>query len=189
MTVLAGFRVLLNYQSTSGASGSPPRQLPVGAAFALDGNRDTLIMFVHPKCPCTRASVEELNRLLARCRGEVAAHVFFVKPSGFGEEWTHSDLWRTASAIPDVVIQEDPDGAQAHLFGAETSGDVVVFNPRGQLLFNGGITSGRGHAGDNAGESAVASILAGKKTPTRETPVYGCSLFGQCTAASAPNAK
>lgn len=189
ITALAGFDVLLNYQTTSGAIGALPQKMPAGAGFALDGVRDTLVMFVHPRCPCTRASIEELNRLMARSRGQVAARVLFVKPPGFDEEWTHSDLWRNVTAIPGVTAQEDPDGAQAHLFGAETSGYVILFNPHGQLLFNGGITGGRGHEGDNAGESAIASILAGEKADVRETPVYGCSLFGQCTAASAPAAK
>jgi len=44
------------------------------------------------------------------------------------------------------------------------------------LLFKGGITSGRGHAGDNAGADAIALLLAAQDPGVRQTPVYGCSL-------------
>ena len=33
--------------------------------------------------------------------------------------------------------------------------------PSGKLTFQGGITAGRGHQGDNAGETAVVSLLRG----------------------------
>jgi hypothetical protein len=127
--------------------------------------------------------VEELNRLLARGHDGVAAQVWFFEPAGFPPDWTQSGLWRSAAAIPGVKVHADPDGRQARLFGAATSGFVVLYDPRGQLLFNGGITASRGHAGDNGGEDAVLSILAGQQPNLRQTPVYGCSLLGECKAA------
>ena len=137
-------------------------------------------MFAHPQCPCTRASVEELNRLMARCSGQVAAHVLFLKPAGLPDSWTRTGLWPSVAAIPKVSVQEDADGAEATRFGAETSGFVVLYDPQGKLLFKGGITGGRGHAGDNAGESAVASLLTERTAAIAETPVFGCSLLGNC---------
>jgi len=88
-------------------------------------------------------------------------------------------LWRSATAIPSVTVHEDPDGAQARLFGAETSGDVLLYDMRGQLMFQGGITGSRGHVGDNAGESSIISFLAGRETGLKKTPVYGCSLLNE----------
>jgi hypothetical protein len=152
----------------------------------LDQKHDTLIMFAHPQCPCSRASIEELNRLLARSHGNVAAQVWFFKPAGFPADWTRSDLWRSAAAIPGVTVHDDPDGAQARLFGAETSGYVLLYDPRGQLRFKGGITGSRGHAGDNDGEDAIVSLLAGQQVNLKQTPVYGCSLLGKCQAPSQP---
>jgi hypothetical protein len=127
--------------------------------------------------------VEELNRLLALGHDHVAAQVWFFKPAGFQPDWTQSGLCRSAAAIPGVTIHNDLDGRQARLFGAATSGYVVLYDPRGQLLFKGGITGSRGHAGDNAGENAVASLLAGQRPGLRQTPVYGCSLLGECKDA------
>jgi hypothetical protein len=178
----AGFVILANYQNSQGSVGPTPSGWPLKADVVLDKKLNTLIMFAHPQCPCTRASLEELNRLLARCHDSVAAQVWFFKPAGFPAGWTQSSLWRSASAIPGVTVHDDPDGAQGRLFGAETSGFVLLYNPHGQLRFKGGITGSRGHAGDNAGEEAIVSLLAGQQVNLRQTPVYGCSLVGECQA-------
>ncbi len=169
----------MDYENTRGTVGATPEHWPSGTPITLDHNRYTLIMFVHPKCPCTRASMEELNRLLAQCNGRVATRILFFKPDNLPHDWTQTDLWRSAAAIPGVTVQEDIDGTLARQFGAETSGYVLLYNPHGQLLFRGGITGSRGHAGDNPGESAIASIVMGQDTNFVQTPVYGCSLLSK----------
>lgn len=178
----AGFAWILNYQSASGVPGRAPEHWPLGTQIALNSNEDTLVMFAHPQCQCTAASLEELNRLLARSGGKVAAQAWFFKPDSFSDDWAHSDLWQSAAAIPGVTVREDINGTQARLFGAETSGDVLVFDTHGRLLFKGGITGSRGHAGDNAGENAVVALLKGQPAGLDQTPVYGCSLLGRCEA-------
>ena len=42
--------------------------------------------------------------------------------------------------IPGVTTIVDRDGTQASLFGAETSGQVVLYDSHGELKFRGGIT-------------------------------------------------
>ena len=185
LAVGTGFAVLLNYQNASGLAGLAPQHWPAGNPMTLDHDHDTLIMFAHPQCPCTRASLEELNRLLARSPGKVAARVLFFKPGGFPDHWAQTDLWRSAAAIPGVTVQEDLDGAQARRFGAQTSGYVLLYDRHGQLLFNGGITGSRGHAGDNAGEDTVHALLGGEDASVKQTRVYGCSLLGKCEALPA----
>jgi len=185
VAVGAGFAFILNYQNAGGSTGTTPQQWPSGTQIVLDRNRDTLIMFAHPQCPCTRASVEELNRLLARSNGKAAAQVWFFKPGGFPGDWTRTGLWGSAAAIPGVAVHEDANGTESRLFGAETSGYVLLYDTRGKLLFNGGITAGRGHAGDNAGENAVVSLLAGQEVKLKRTEVYGCPLLGECKALPA----
>jgi len=130
--------------------------------------------------------MEELNRILAQCSGKVVTHVLFFKPAGFPENWARTGLWPSAAAIPGVAVQEDRDGTQARLFGAETSGFVVLYDPLGRLLFKGGITGSRAHAGDNPGEDAVASLLTGHAAGLTQTPVFGCSLLGECQASTTP---
>jgi hypothetical protein len=183
LAVGAGFVVILNYQNASGRVGVTPQHWPDGTRIVPAHDRATLIMFAHPRCPCTEAGIEELNRLLARSQGKVAAQVLFFTPREAPAGWTQTRLRQSAAAIPGVTVQDDPDGAQARLFGAETSGHVLLYDTRGQLLFQGGITGSRGHAGDNAGENAIVSLLAGQQVSVRQTHVFGCSLLDQCVVS------
>lgn len=176
VAAVGGIIILINYESRAGGTGETPQRWPSQNLLSLDSKLDTLVMFAHPQCPCTRASMEELNQLLARSKNKVAAHVIFFRPANFPTNWAHADLWKTASTIPGLAIDEDIGGATAKKFGAETSGFVALYNPQGQLLFHGGITSGRGHAGDNEGESAIVALLAGRESSVKQMPVYGCSL-------------
>jgi hypothetical protein len=182
-----GGTVMSKYQDTPGQIATTPEHWPSGAKNFLARDRATLVMFAHPKCPCTRASVEELNRLLARSSEKISAHVFFLKPKGSPEDWTKTALWKSAAAIPGVTVHEDIDGAQSQRFGAETSGFVALYDASGKLLFKGGITAGRGHAGDNVGAGAVVSLSNGGNPNLRETPVYGCSLFESCEPSTKKN--
>jgi hypothetical protein len=156
--------------------GKASQKWPEQAQVALDSKKATLVMFCHPHCPYTRASLAELRRLLKRYPERIAANVYFLRPGEFSETWTYTSLWRTATGIPGVEVISDTNGNEARQFGARTSGHVLFYAPNGQLLFKGGITPGRGHTGDNAGTSAIIALLSGRNPPVSETPVYGCSL-------------
>jgi hypothetical protein len=54
---------------------------------------------------------------------------------------------------------------------------VVLYSPNGELLFSGGITGSRGHAGQNPGEDAVIALVNGRSLPLTHAHVYGCDLF------------
>lgn len=177
LVVAGGLAGLARYEQSAGSIGATPSQWPLSADISLDPTRPTLLMFAHPKCPCTRASMEEFNRLLAQCHEAVTPHVLFFVPENKANDWAEGALWKSAKAIPGVVVETDPEGRKARLFGAETSGYVVLYSPRGELLFQGGITAGRGHAGDNTGESAILSLLASRDTQTRQSRVFGCNLL------------
>ncbi|HWB01940.1 MAG TPA: hypothetical protein VG796_02880 [Verrucomicrobiales bacterium] len=136
----------------------------------------TLLMFVHPQCPCSESSIGELAKLVARCRGQFNAHVFFVRPAGMEESLVKGKLWEQARRIPGVVVSCDEGGLESERFRAETSGYTVLYNGDGSLLFEGGITAARGHSGDNAGCEAVEALLKGGGHERVKTPVFGCAL-------------
>jgi hypothetical protein len=138
-------------------------------------------MFIHPQCPCSRASLNELATLLARCPGEVETQVMFFQPPNASEDWAHTDLWRSAEQIPGVITRLDPGGVEQERFGARASGEAFLYEPDGKLLFHGGITAGRGHAGDNAGRATLEAILLKQHQTEAETPVFGCELQASCT--------
>jgi hypothetical protein len=181
LAVGVGMRALLLHAATPGRKGEAPGRWPEGVA--RQAGRPTLVMAVHPRCPCSRASVGELSRIMTLCRGRTAARVLFVKPAGFGREWVRTDLWDSAAEIPGVEVVCDDEGVMARRFGARTSGDTLLFGAGGELLFHGGITGSRGHWGDNAGRSAVVSLLAVENRPAAgrtacvDSLVFGCPLF------------
>jgi hypothetical protein len=196
--VVGGLGALEAYKSRPGAAGQTPavfpREFPQWESGS-DGQstsrllRPRLIMFVHPRCPCSKASVGELAEILARRSGQVDAAVVFVKPAGAGPDWNQTSLRSQAAAIPHVRLIDD-DGTLARRFGAETSGSVVLYDADGKLLFSGGITRSRGHEGDSAGSRAICALLDGNTEVAAgvHAPVFGCPLFspGACAQAACP---
>jgi hypothetical protein len=182
VSVAYGFSLFLHYDNKPGAVGATPRSWP-GARFARAMDRPTLVMVAHPRCPCTRASIDELAQIMARTQGKLVAYVLFVIPQNGGAGWEQTDLRRSAEKIPGVTVLSDVDGVEANRFGAETSGYTLLFGADGHLLFSGGITESRGHAGGNAGESAIVSLVNNRATERNSTFVFGCALVDRKQAA------
>jgi len=172
-----GFHLATRYQGAPGLQALPTRAWPVGAPFHLDAELPTLVLAAHPHCPCTHATLRELDRLMARCHGRMRVHVLFYADPELGPAWVQSDLWSYAQAIPGVEVAADPHGESAAVFGARTSGQVFLFATDGRLLFEGGITGSRGHEGDNPGEEAVAELLSVGHASIDHAPVFGCALL------------
>jgi hypothetical protein len=118
----------------------------------------------------------ELSVLMTCCQGRLGATILFVKPDGFEEEWEQADLWHEASRIPGVAVVSDAGGVEAARFGAATSGQTLLYDSKGGLLFSGGITSARAHEGDNDGLSAIQSLVVSAGADRSSTPVFGCPL-------------
>ena len=176
VAVAFGLRTILAYESTPGTIGAVPRQWPSTSQIERLTDRPALVMLVHPRCPCTRASVAELAQLMSRMQGKVATYVLFLKPRRSTTEWEDTELQRSVATIPSVTVLPDVDGVEARRFGAETSGHTLLFDLDGRLLFSGGITEFRGHAGDNAGVRAIESLINGGAPARTATSVFGCAF-------------
>ena len=174
----AGIGFLWNYANDPGPIARAPSNWPSDSRIRPATDRATLIMLIHPHCPCTRASIGELARLMAQTDGRVTAYALFLKPAGSSDDWERTDLWQSAASIPGVSVVVDDDGVEAQRFHAVTSGQTALYDSEGRLLFSGGITGSRGHSGDNAGRSAIVSLLNAGDADRTETSVFGCPLFG-----------
>lgn len=173
----AGLAVLWAYDNAPGEGASAPRTWPVSSTLIRATAQPTLILLAHPQCSCTRASLAELAEALAHANVRPKTYVLFLKPEGFSDEWAESDLWRTAAALPDVTVIRDDAGAEARRFGVVTSGQTLLYDTNGTLLFAGGITGARAHQGDNDGRRSIVALL-NRQTPARTaTNVFGCPLF------------
>jgi hypothetical protein len=183
--VSIGMGVLLVHDYTPGTDVRVPGIWPSQSKIPHASGQPTLVMFAHPHCPCTRASIGELMVLMTRCQNKVQASVVFLRPKGSGEDWLHTDLWRSAAAIPGVTVRADDEGQEARRFHVTTSGHVVLYDVDGKLLFSGGITFARGHSGDNAGRAAIRAWVHHEMAAAPETPVFGCSLLDPTPACNA----
>jgi len=176
LAVAAGLLALLIYKSTPAAGQSaPPPRWPRESRVHPDGARATLLLFAHPKCPCTRASIAELAELMARFHDRLDAYVLFLAPRDAGADFADTDLWSSAKRIPGVSVLRD-DSGEAGRFGIATSGSVALYDREGRLAFHGGITPARGHQGDSFGRQRIASLLTTGAADRVNAPVFGCAL-------------
>ena len=173
----AGLSVLWAYDNSPGEGATAPATWPAGTALVRSDKRPTLVLLAHPQCSCTRASLAELAEALAGATNRPKTYVLFLKPDGFADDWAKSDLWRTAAALPDVTVVRDDDGAESRRFGARTSGQTLLYDEAGTLLFAGGITGARAHQGDNDGRRAIVALLNRGSSARAATNVFGCPLF------------
>jgi hypothetical protein len=178
-SALIGIWAMLDYAMTPAATQTAQCVWPAPSRLPLDPLRPTLLMFIHPRCPCSRASLAELEIVAAKCKGRVAARIVFVRPEGGGDDWQKTGLLRAARRVSGAVVAWDANGVEASRFRATTSGEAFLYSPGGELLFQGGLTASRGHQGDNTGRSAVIALVDGKNTDCRRGPTYGCPLLDQ----------
>lgn len=152
---------------------------PAGASVHPRTGSPALLIFAHPRCPCSDATIGELALIMAQAHDRVDAFVLLYTPRSGASDFARTQLARDAEAIPGVHLIDDPDGIESRRFGAATSGQTLLYDAHGALLFSGGITASRGHAGDNYGRSAVLSLLETGHAGRRTTPVFGCSIRGE----------
>jgi hypothetical protein len=143
--VAVGIVLMTRFDSAEGPTTNAPSSWPRASSIIPARFGATVVMFVHPDCPCTRASRAEL--------AEIAS---------------------TAPPTTEFIVTSDL--AEARRFGAQTSGDVVVYDATGVLRFQGGITISRGHVGHNLGHVRVDAIVHGVTGGVAQTPVFGCAL-------------
>jgi hypothetical protein len=177
--VSTGLYVVRAYDNAPGVSADAPARWPRGTRLVPASSGPTLVVLAHPMCPCTRATIDELAEALARSNGAAKTYVLFIRPAGFADGWEQSDLWRKAAGIPGVTPIRDEEGVEAARFGTATSGQTLLYNADGRLLFSGGITGSRGHAGDNEGRAGLVALLRREGSGPARTSVFGCPLFAR----------
>lgn len=175
--IVAGYGALLRYEAVPGAAAASPPRWPSASPLSRSDGRATLVVVLHPRCACSKATLRELERLLPELQPAPRVHALVVRPPGAAEGWERAELWQLAASIPGVELHADPDGAEAHRFGAATSGHVFLFDAAGALRYSGGLTSARGHEGPAPAQRAIADVIAGRAQPgLAAASVFGCAL-------------
>jgi hypothetical protein len=175
--IAVGMTVLAREEFTPVATLPSVVDFPRDSSIPRATDRPTLVLFAHPHCPCTRATFDELDQLLAEAGGRLSVQVVFTLPPGVPPGWEQGGLLESAEKFPGVDIIFDRDGKEARRFDVTGSGHILLYSPAGRLIFSGGITSSRGHEGDSPGREAIVSLVRTGRASIDRTPVFGCSLL------------
>ena len=174
--VLGGMGGLVLYEMKAGPQKAAPTALNSTSKTSRGPDLPSLLVFMHPMCPCTNATVSELEKIRSSTAGKLKITMFVSTPEIPADAWLTSPTVERARAIQGVQVEADRGGFVAHKFGAMTSGFTVLYDQAGKKVFQGGITSSRGHEGDCAGTDTINQFVLRGTVPTRRTPVYGCAL-------------
>jgi len=173
---VVGVGAMVAYETTPAPTRSAGNRWPTASQLVRDPQRPTLVMFVHPRCPCSRASLAELAVLASECAGRVRVCTIFVLPAGCPEGWEETGLWTAAQQIAGAAVLSDCEGIEADRFRATASGQTFLYDSAGRLLFQGGITAARGHEGASSGRAALTALIQQGFAERNHTLVFGCPL-------------
>lgn len=165
------------YSKTPGPAGDIARLEPQGTSIVFDTVKPTLIVFLHPYCPCSSASVLALEDIISKHRTAAKFYVVFVCPTNADVEWAKSDLYTRCTRNPALTTFIDRYEVEARKYGALTSGQTFVYGPDRRLRFSGGITPSRGAVWAGRERELVESSLDDLPSEPRYAPVFGCALF------------
>ncbi len=176
VSLATGFAVFASYKSASSDQGeASPLRFPSDASFVRNAEKPTLLMFIHPGCACSRASLAELARVLLQV-GPVPQTFVVIQADGPPEALVETDITRKARGLAGVSVVVDAFGHEAQRFAATTSGHTLLYAEQGELLFSGGLTNTRGHEGPSFGQEHLLSVLRDHDRSQKHTEIFGCSL-------------
>ncbi|WP_446742142.1 hypothetical protein [Silvibacterium acidisoli] len=167
---------IFRFGATPGGQLNAPGHLPAAAPFHATG-APVLLVFVHPGCTCTHATLEELDDTLNGYTKTlqvvlVVYHSAATERAGLTLEFTpRSWLHR------DFRVVSDDKGMLSKQFGVQTSGEIVLYGRNGQMLFQGGVTPERAHVGASKGRDALERALFREDRQGGMTQVFGCPIF------------
>lgn len=162
-------------EATSGI----PARWPSESTIERTTDRPTLVLFLHPQCPCSRATVAELERLSTLVPAALLPQISVIAsaPRLAENSWWSTPLLARAAKLPRAKVLHDAGGIESARFDARVSGTVLLFDDRGDRLYAGGVTMARGHDGDNAGMQAITELLIDHTAPHEPIPPFGCRVY------------
>lgn len=193
LVVVTGATIVqFRYETTPAQVLAAPERWPVLPELKLEPGHAVVLMALHPRCPCSAASIEQLQECVRSMDNRIDLIILESMPAGAKPEWTDSALCRQIKALSRAKLIIDTDGTLASAFGLTTSGQVVAYDSAGELRFNGGLTAARGVEGNNPSSETFRELLAqmllndssvavsGSETGIHIRPllppVFGCKL-------------
>jgi len=182
--------LLARHHGAEGNPGATPAAWPSAEPrLAPDGLE--IMLFVHPRCPCTVRSIDAAASLrhMLEARGvQCGVRTVIRTPAVAGED---DEAWRDSPTVGRLARlgphrrQFDPGGSIADRWGAITSGHVAIFDASGRRLLDGGLNPARAHAEDPAVLRAIADRLTAG-LPVAARPVFGCRIPDAASDTAVP---
>ncbi len=181
---LGGVVLLVNHslEANSFTNGVPVK-LPTIDIIG-DASKPTIVFFYHPHCPCTRATIRNIERALTNCLCNPRIIAFAFIPEGKSESWIESDTTRKLRTFKGTQVYPDQAGLITRKFRVVTSGHILVYDRDKQLVFSGGVTSSRGHEGTCNAIEAFLHAANGEVHSSIEYPAFGCSIVDENSATT-----
>lgn len=92
------------------------------------------------------------------------------------------DTWMKSQKAAPTAVLMDEDGVIGQVYGARTTPHIFIIDPKGMLVYAGGIDSIASARADdiktatNYVNQALGEVLGGKPVSTASTRPYGCSI-------------
>jgi hypothetical protein len=174
----AGFHELSAFSQKPGAVGAPAESLPPELRAGRNPARSLVVVALHPRCSCSSATADELGDLLGWTPEAFDLAVLSFVPAQGGPDWPEPKAPGPLARFRPRIVA-DADGRLAERLGARTSGHVLVYDGADRLVFSGGVTPGRGHRGETAGQKTLRDFLSGRMDGAEAAgiaPVFGCAI-------------
>lgn len=172
--LMIGLSFLWTQESETGRQGNFPEVWPKKSHLSRIDGLPTLVMFAHPKCPCSEKSISQLSQLLKDIEKKAAVHVVFYKPEEKKDYWAKDRLWSKVVRFKNTGVLIDSKKHETTLFDPKTSGQVYLYSPEGRLVFSGGITA---DSDNDLSMKGIKEYILEKKMVDKKFSVFGCSLF------------
>lgn len=176
-SIIWSTKAMLIFQFTPGKMGKVFNDFPQKSKLVLDQTLPTLILFLHPKCTCSKASVEEIKIIKSSIKKEFKL-IAVVQTASLKLTDELEKLKEELSTLPHSTIVNDSYSFETNLFSVKTSGQIYIYSSFGELIYTGGSTSSRGTSSPSELRRTIASILETNKKPHQliTKSIYGCEM-------------
>src|SRR5258708_20821394 len=91
--IVGGYAWLLRYSFAAGKASASPHTIPSSVASQAPSARAQLFLALHPRCPCSRAPLSELAKILTRAPEACDVTVLMYKPPAEPDGWMEAALF------------------------------------------------------------------------------------------------
>ncbi len=136
-------------------------------------SKNHVIVFLSSTCPCSNAHVEYLKKL----HQENPDFEFIGVHSNADEKPETALSYFKLASLPFPVVK-DQDSKWANEFKANRTPHSFVVNPKGEILYEGGVTSSSNpeKAEEFYLKDALSATKLGQKIKLSKTRVLGCEI-------------